>query len=125
MNQLKNSVRLIGNVGKAPEIKLLESGTKLARFSVVINEKYKDKNGTPVEQANWFNLSAWKNSADFVEKFVKKGEKVAIEGFLKTSEYMKDGIKHYSTDVHVNEIMLLNSKSKVVAETQTEDDLPF
>lgn len=104
---LNNKVSLIGHVGKDPEVKHLESGSCVATFSLATNESYKDKAGKKVEHSEWHSLVVWGEQAKIVEKYVKKGHKLAIEGKLRTRNYEKDGQKHYVTEIFVNELMFL------------------
>lgn len=112
MYALKNKVQLIGNLGNAPEIKNTESGKKLARFSIATNENYRNAKGEKVTETTWHNLVAWGKVADLAEKFLQKGAEVVIEGKLINRSYTdKDGIKKYISEVQVNELLLLNSKT--------------
>ena len=111
MYALKNKVQLIGNLGNAPEVKTLESGKKMARFSVATSESYRNAKGEKVTDTQWHNLIAWGKVADIVEKFLTKGKEVAIEGKLINRSYNdKDGNKKYITEVQVNELLLLGAK---------------
>jgi len=111
MYALKNKVQLIGNLGNAPEIKSMEDGKKMARFSVATNEKYKNANGEKITETTWHNLVAWDKVAEIAEKYLLKGSEVVIEGKLINRSYVdKDGIKKYISEVEVNELLLLDSK---------------
>tara|TARA_B100000809_G_C15120884_1_gene524255 strand:+ start:597 stop:935 length:339 start_codon:yes stop_codon:yes gene_type:complete len=111
MNNLKNRVQLIGNLGMNPEIKTLESGKKLAKFSIATNESYKNAKGEKIEDTQWHNLIAWGKTADIVEQYLQKGNEVAIEGKLSNSSYDdKDGNKRYVTEIVVNELLMLGGK---------------
>ena len=111
MNNLKNKVQLIGNLGMNPEIKNLDSGKKLAKFSIATNESYKNAQGEKVEDTQWHNLVAWGKTAEIIEKYLKKGNEVAIEGKLVNRNYDdKDGNKRYVTEIVINEILMLGSK---------------
>jgi single-strand DNA-binding protein len=112
MNTIKNKVQLIGNLGMNPEIKNLDSGKKLAKFSIATNESYKNAKGDKVEETQWHNLIAWGKTADIIEKYLQKGNEVAIEGKLTNRSYDdKDGNKRYITEIVVNEILMLGSKN--------------
>ena len=112
MYALKNKVQLIGNLGNAPEVKTLESGKKMARFSVATNEIYRNAKGEKVTETQWHNLIAWGKVAEIVEKFLTKGKEVAIEGKLINRSYNdKDGNKKYVTEIQVNELLLLGAKA--------------
>jgi len=112
MNALRNKVQLIGNLGKNPEIITLDSGKKLAKFSIATNESYKNAKGEKVEDTQWHNVIAWNKTAEIVEKYLVKGNEVAIEGKLTTRNYEdKDGIKKYITEIIVNELLMLGNKN--------------
>ena len=111
MNSLRNKVQLIGNLGNDPEIITLESGKKLAKFSLATNESYKDVSGQKIDKVEWHNLVAWGKTADIIEKYVTKGKEVAIEGKLTSRSYeTKEGEKRYVTEVVVNELLMLGNK---------------
>lgn len=111
MSTLRNKVQLIGNLGNDPEIITLESGQKLAKFSLATNENYKDIDGQKQTKTDWHNLIAWGKTADIVEKYITKGKEIAIEGKLTNRSYeTKEGEKRYVIEVIVNEILMLGSK---------------
>lgn len=112
MYALKNKVQLIGNLGNAPEIKTLESGKKMARFSVATNEIYRNAKGEKITETQWHNLIAWGKVAEIVEKLLSKGKEVAIEGKLINRSYNnKEGNKKCITEIQVNELLLLGAKT--------------
>jgi single-strand DNA-binding protein len=112
MNTLKNKVQLIGHLGLDPEVKNLESGKKLAKISLATNETYKSVKGDKVTETQWHNLVAWGKTAEYAEKYLKKGNEVAIEGRLINRSYNdKEGVKKYISEVVVNEMMILGPKS--------------
>lgn len=109
MQTLRNNVQLIGNLGQDPEIINLESGKKLAKFSIATNESYKDKHGEKVEQTYWHNIVAWGKTADIVENYVCKGKEVAITGKLTNRSWDdKDGNKRYTTEVVCSELLMMS-----------------
>jgi single-strand DNA-binding protein len=111
MNTLRNKVQLIGNLGKNPEIITLESGKKLAKFSIATNESYKDSSGEKVTDTQWHNIVAWNKTAEIIEKYLQKGNEVAIEGKLTSRSYeTKEGDKRYVTEIVCNELLMLGSK---------------
>lgn len=112
MNNLRNSVRLIGNLGTAPEVKNLEKGNKVAKLSLATNETYTNQKGEKVTDTQWHNLVAWGKTAEIAEKYLIKGSEVAIEGKLTSRSYTdKEGVKKYFTEVVVNEFLILDKKS--------------
>ena len=112
MGTLKNHVQLIGNVGQEPTITNLESGKKVARFSLATNEYFKDAKGEKQTDTNWHTVVAWGKTAEIIEKFVGKGKEIGVTGKLKTRTYTTDeGNERYVTEVEANEILLLGSKN--------------
>lgn len=108
MQALKNKVQLIGNVGAQPEIKILESGKKMARFSLATSENYRNAKGEKVTETQWHNIVCWGKLAEIVEKYLTKGREVALEGRLINRNYNdKEGNKKYITEVQANELLLL------------------
>jgi single-strand DNA-binding protein len=113
MNNLVNKVNLIGHLGADPEVRTLDNGNKMAMFRVATSENYRDNQGNKVENTHWHDIVAWGPNADRVEKFLKKGKHVALEGKLVSNAYTdKDGNKRYSTDVHLNEFLMLGKKEE-------------
>ena len=112
MSTLRNKVQLIGNLGNSPEIITMESGKKLAKFSIATNETYKNAQGEKVIDTQGTNIVAWNKTAEIVEKYLEKGNQIAIEGKLTTRSYDdKDGNKRYVTEVVCNELLMLGSKN--------------
>ncbi len=108
MNTLRNKVQLIGNLGQDPEIINLESGKKLARFTLATNESYKNTKGEKITDTQWHQIVAWGKTSDIIEKYVVKGKEVAIDGKLTTRTWEdKDGMKRYTTEVVCNELLML------------------
>ena len=108
MNTLRNKVQLIGHVGNAPEIVTMESGKKLAKFSIATNETYKNNKGEKITDTQWHNIVAWGKTAELIENYVPKGKEIGVEGKLTSRSYEdKDGIKRYVTEVVCNEVLLL------------------
>lgn len=108
MNALKNKVQLIGNLGQDPEIVTLESGSKLAKFTIATNDHYKNANGEKVEDTQWHNIVAWGKTAEIVESYLTKGKQVAVEGKLIHRTYeTKEGEKRYFTEIKCNELLML------------------
>lgn len=127
MNNLRNKVQLIGRLGQAPEVKHLESGKTVANMSLATNERYKDAKGKLVENTEWHNLVAWGRTAEIIEKYVNKGSEIAIEGKLTSRSWEdKEGNKRYTTEVVINELLLMNNRSSAENSSEkAEDDLPF
>lgn len=129
-----NKCCFVGRVGQDPEVKALESGKKVASFSIAVNESYKDKSGQWQELTEWVNLESWV-SVEFIEKFIKKGDIVYIEGKFFTKKFEKDGQNVYRSGIRISEIKKdFSNKIQDTSESSTnstsemrsaEDDLPF
>ncbi len=108
---MRNKVTLIGNLGQNPEVKELNGGNKLAKFSIATNETYRNKEGEKVTDTQWHNLIAWGKTAEIVGKYLKKGSEVAVEGKLLNRNYTdKEGVKRYVTEIQVSELLMLGGK---------------
>lgn len=107
MKDLKNKVQLIGHLGGDPEVKQLENGKKMARFSLATNQMYYDQKGEKVEDTQWHNVVAWGKDAERVEKFLAKGSYVTLEGRLVYRSYEdKQGQKRIITEIVLNDLLL-------------------
>ena len=112
MNTLRNSVRLVGNLGMDPEVKSFDNNKKLARLSIAINESYKNDKGEKITETQWHNVVMWNTQAKFAEDYLKKGDEIAVEGRLSSRSYTdKDGNKRFVTEVVANEFIKLNRAS--------------
>ena len=122
MSTLRNRVQLIGHLGHDPEIKTLESGKKLARFTLATNENFKNAEGLKTEETTWHNIVAWNGSAEIASKYLTKGKEVCVEGRITYRTYTdKNGVQKGSTEIVVNELVLLGSaKEKPEKKTARE-----
>ena len=113
MNALKNKVNLIGRLGVQPEIVNMESGRKLARFTLATNENYKNKNGEWQSITQWHTINAWGKLAELVQKLLTKGQEIVVEGKLVNLSYEnKNGEKRFSTVVEASEFLVLTPKTE-------------
>ena len=111
MNSLKNSVRLVGNLGRDPEVKSFDNNRKLATLSLATNETYKNDKGEKVTETQWHNIVIWGAQAKFAEEMLKKGDEIAIDGKLASRHYIdKDGNKRYVTEVVANEFLKMGAR---------------
>jgi single-strand DNA-binding protein len=107
-----NKVMLIGNVGKDPDIRHLESGTAVANLTLATTERYKDRNGEMQEQTEWHNVVLWRGLADVTERFVRKGSQIFIEGKIRTRSWEdQSGQKRYTTEIVADNMQLLGRRS--------------
>ncbi len=106
-----NKVILIGNLGKDPEVRTLENGTKVANFTLATSETYKNKEGQKVTQTEWHNIVLWRGLAEIAERYLRKGNQVYIEGKIKTRSWDdKDGNKRYTTEITGDNLTMLGSR---------------
>ena len=122
MNALKNKVQLIGNLGMNPEVRELENGNALAKFTMATNESYVNKEGERITDTQWHNIVAWSKTAELMGQLLAKGKEVMVEGKLTSRSYEdKEGNKRYITEVVANEFLVLTPKG----ETEKEGARPF
>lgn len=137
-----NKVILVGNVGKDPEVRYLDSGVAVATITLATSERgYTLSNGTQVpERTEWHNVIAWRGLAEIAEKYIRKGSQLYVEGKISTRKWDKDGVTRYSTEIIAESIELLGRKPEGVSSESTAtsptqkatssaeegtDDLPF
>jgi single-strand DNA-binding protein len=126
-----NKVILIGNLGRDPEFRTFQNGGRVANFSIATSETWKDKaTGERKERTEWHRISVYnEHIVGVVEKFVKKGSKVYVEGALETRKYTdKDGVEKYTTEVVLKqfrgELTLLDSKRDAGSGAANDYDEP-
>ena len=104
-----NKISLIGNLGRDPEVRDYQ-GTKVASFTLAVNEKYTKSNGEQIDKTEWFRVTFWGSTAEIVEKYLKKGSRVYVDGRLSTSEFLdKEGKNRVSLEVRGQNITLLGT----------------
>ena len=103
-----NKAQIIGRLGRDPEIRYSQQGTAVTTFSVATSEQWKDKNsGEQQEKTEWHRVCSFGKQAEILEKYLKKGSQVYIEGKLQTRSYEKDGQTHYTTEIVVKDFQFL------------------
>lgn len=106
-----NKAMVIGRLGKDPEVRATQGGTKVANFSVATSKKWKDKKGDAHEETQWHRIIAWGKLAEICEKYLKKGKQVYIEGELQTREWKdKEGVTKYTTEIVASNLQMLGNK---------------
>jgi single-strand DNA-binding protein len=135
-----NKVMLIGNLGKDPELRYTANGTPVASFSIATSDSWKDLEGNLTERTEWHNIVAWRKLAEICGEWLKKGQKVYIEGSIRNRSYDdKNGVKRYVTEIIADDLIMLGGgkgvvdtelESKSIQATspnaeEKEDDLPF
>ena len=111
MKSLRNSVQLIGWLGKDPEVKQYNDRKK-ASFSIATTDIYKNQKGEKVEDTQWHNVVIWGKLAGIAEKYLKKGAEVCIEGKLVHRVFEANGEKKYFTEINVNDLVMLGKRSE-------------
>jgi single-strand DNA-binding protein len=137
-----NKVILIGNAGKDPEIHHLDTGIAVVTISVVTTERVKERNGEWREISEWHNVVFWRSLAESVEKYVRKGTQIFIEGKLRTRSWEdQNGQKKYITEIVAETLKVLSRRDNNIAQQRGQqnvkpvithipandgvDDLPF
>ena len=115
-----NKVILVGNVGADPEIRTLDSGVKMARIRLATTEKVfnKEKNES-TDITEWHNITLWRGLADVVDRYVRKGSQLYLEGKLRTREYEKNGVKCFATEIVADELKMLGKREATGAPVST------
>lgn len=118
-----NKVLLIGNCGKDPEIRELDNGQKVASITLATSERFKDRNGEPREETEWHAVVAFGRLADIVDKYVRKGSMLHIEGKIKTRSWTdKEKNTHFKTEIVAISLLMLNRVD--IRPQQADDDFP-
>lgn len=108
-----NKCCFIGNLGKDPELRFTPQGNAVASISIGVGSSWKDKQGVQQAQTEWISCVAFGKLAEVIGKYLKKGSKIYVEGRQKTEKYKgKDGQDKYSTKIVLNQMIMLDSKSK-------------
>jgi single-strand DNA-binding protein len=111
MKSLRNSVSLIGRLGVDPEIISLDNGNKVAKFTLATSDYYKNKNGEKVDDTQWHRIVAYGAQADIIEKYLKKGKEICLEGKLNYKNWeTKSGEKRFSTEIVLNDFLFIGKK---------------
>lgn len=106
-----NKVILVGNVGLDPEVRTLETGVKVARVRLATTERiFNRQTNEATDHTEWHTITLWRGMAEVVDKYVRKGSQLYIEGSLRTREWERDGVKHYATEIVADEMKLLGRR---------------
>ena len=119
-----NKAMLIGHLGDEVKMHYFEGGNSLGRFPVATNESYTNKQtGEKVTNTEWHNIVVRNKLAEICEKYLSKGDRVYIEGRIKTRQWEQDGIKRYTTEIHASDMNFLTTK-KDLSKPQTNEEIP-
>ncbi|MBS1731550.1 MAG: single-stranded DNA-binding protein [Bacteroidetes bacterium] len=106
-----NKATLIGNLGKEPDIQILEGNIPVAKFPLATTEMYKDKSGRLVSQTEWHTIVLWRGLADLAQKYLHKGSLIYVEGRLRTRSWEdKEGIKKFATEIIGDNLIMLDKR---------------
>ena len=127
-----NKAILIGNLGKDPEIRHLEGNRSVANFPLATSETYKNRDGEKIETTEWHNIVLWNKLAEIAEKFLKKGDKLFVEGRIRTRKWEdKDGNTRYTTEINGDNMTMLSPRKEAVSDSfvqspsQSSTDVDF
>jgi single-strand DNA-binding protein len=101
-----NKVMLLGNLGADPELKMTQGGQSVLKLRLATTEMYLDKNQARQERTEWHSVTLWGKRGEALAKFLTKGERIFVEGSLRTSSYEKNGEKRYSTEINATNVIL-------------------
>ena len=110
MSRSVNRITLLGHVGRDPDVRQTQNGTKVAHISVATNRLSGAGTDTPQERTEWHRVTAWGRQAAFVEEYVRKGDRVFVDGQLEYDSYERDGVTIPTAEVHAREVILLSGK---------------
>lgn len=113
-----NKVELVGRLTKEPEVKLTSNQTKFCNFAIAVDRRFKDANGQ--RQADFISCVAWKQTAEFIQKYFHKGNRIGICGSIQTRSYEDEKGKHFITEVLVEEVEFVESQATVQPQAPQE-----
>jgi single-strand DNA-binding protein len=113
MSRSLNRATLIGNLGADPEVRTIGTGNRVANFSLATSRAWKDADGTPHERTDWHKVVVWGARVDVVEQYLKKGERVYVEGEIQYRSYEDgEGVTRHVTEINAREILLLGGRDQ-------------
>lgn len=114
-----NKVILVGNVGVDPEVRTLETGVKVARVRLATSERiFNRQTNETTEHTEWHTVTLWRGLAEVIDKYVRKGSQIYVEGRLRSREWERDGVKHYATEIVADELKLLGRRQEGATQNQ-------
>lgn len=119
-----NKVMLLGNLGADPELKITQGGQAILKLRIATTESYLDRNNTRQERTEWHSVTLWGKRGEALAKFLTKGERIFVEGSLRTSSYEKDGEKRYRTEVVATNVILAGGGKKRDGGGEKKSDAP-
>lgn len=119
-----NKATLIGNLGADPETRQVGE-TNVTSLRIATSETFKDRSGEQQERTEWHRLNLWDKLSDIAQQYLKKGSRIYVEGKIETRQWDKDGEKRYSTEIRVQQMLMLDAKAEGQPVTSSDSDLPF
>ena len=116
-----NKAIIVGNLGRDPEMRETRSGVAVCNLNVATTHSYKNKNGEKVEETEWHRVVVFGKQAEHCEKYLAKGRQVYVEGRIQTSEYEKDGVKKYSTQIISDRVQFLGGRGDSSTKSEEKD----
>lgn len=107
-----NKAIIVGRLGKDPEVRYLQSGVPVARFSVATDQSWNDEKGEKQTKTEWHNVVAWRKLADICGQYLKKGKLVYIDGRIESRQYEKDGVTRYITEIVADNMVMLSGANE-------------
>lgn len=107
-----NKAILVGNLGKDPELRYLDSGTAVATFTLATTERFRNREGQSTEKTEWHNVVMWRQMAETFSKYLRKGSTVYVEGRIVTRSWDQDGVTRYRTEIEAKEMVMLDGRTE-------------
>ena len=119
-----NKVILVGNLGKEPEVRYLDSGVAVANFTLATTENYKNKQGERVSQTEWHNIVLWRGLAEVAENWLKKGSSIYVEGKIRNRKWEdKEGVTRYTTEILGDNMTMLGGNRSTEGATENKENV--
>jgi len=112
MSRSLNKAMIIGNLGADPEVKVIPSGSRVATFRIATSRRWNDQSGQQQEKTEWHRIVAWDRLAEIVEKYLRKGDRVYVEGSIETRQWedQQSGQTRYMTEIRAREMIMLGGR---------------
>ncbi len=121
MSRSINKVILVGHVGRDPDVQTTASGTRVAHFSLATSRRIPRANGALEERTEWHRLTLWDRLAEIAEEYVRKGDRLYVEGRIEYDSFEKNGVTVPTSEVHVRELVMLGGPRAAAAPDDAEE----
>jgi single-strand DNA-binding protein len=116
-----NKVILLGNLGADPELKMTQGGQAILKLRIATTESYKDRDGAWKERTEWHSVTLWGKRGESLSKILAKGDRICVEGGLRTSSYEKDGEKRYRTEINATNVYLCGGRRGAASDGEQQE----